>query len=131
IPINNFSERISVIKEYLDTHEWDIFLGGGTKVMRRNFVKSISYKTEKLAVLKKMACAHMIFFNKKVYDFFLNMQFFAPIDTCWWNRITALVPSPFIASQDHGFSNVCNTVQNYQKIIELNSGILSQMIATI
>ena len=132
VPTNDFKERFGVIKEYLDTHhDWDIFLGGGTKILKKNLVKKIQYKTEKFGVLRKMACAHMIIYNKKVYDFFLNMKYHAPIDRSWWYKFTALVPSPFVATQDEGYSDIAKEKVCYINSIDMSNRALSYFIASL
>ena len=106
---DNFKERFIKIKNILDNKDdWDIFLGGVTystknppiledliEVDNEYFIKSANGYT-----------AHMICYNEKVYDFFLNANINIPVDKVWHKYCKALIPVPIISLQNEGYSNI-------------------------
>ncbi len=114
---SNFASRICKVKEYLDSNDsWDIYLGGSNKISHEDIITKINYKTENFVMTKKGFMAHMICYNSKVYDFYLENynNSHIPIDALWHGNLNALVSVPFISGQDDGFSNIVKVPVSYQ-----------------
>jgi GR25 family glycosyltransferase involved in LPS biosynthesis len=108
---NNFDERLLKIKKILDNYnDWDIFLGGPNKVFSHDCFESICIDDENFVKATKGYAIHMICYNQKSYDFFLKIDPFSniPIDKCWHDNLTALIPVPYIAIQIDSYSNIVN-----------------------
>jgi hypothetical protein len=110
-PMNNFYERLIIIKKYLDENDtWSIYLGGTSKVFDTNVINNFIFNGEKIVEVDKGYMTHFICYNHSVYDFFLEREnnFEIPIDKIWHENFNALVSVPFIAFQCDGYSNILN-----------------------
>jgi hypothetical protein len=113
----NFEERICKIKKILDTYnDWNIFLGGPNKVFSHDVIEIVNIDDENFVKAKKGYATHMICYNENSFDFFLSINVFdnIPIDICWHNKLTAIIPIPFIAAQIDGYSNIVNLPKSYR-----------------
>lgn len=113
----NFNERLTNIKNILDVYdEWDIFLGGPNTVFSHDVINSVCIENENFVKTQKGYTTHMICYNYKCYDFFLNIEPYSgiPVDKCWHEKLTAIIPVPFIAAQDEGYSNIVCLAKSYE-----------------
>ena len=59
--------------------------------------------------------------------FFLSSyaNYTVPIDKCWRNNLTALIPVPFLAAQIDSYSNIVNVAKSYRgKTISSNNSLV-------
>jgi hypothetical protein len=103
-------DKLLLVKEYLDTkNDWNLFVGGGTGIWDGHIVKKLNYDKLDLFEVFKIKTAHMIFYHRSVYEFFLSIDPFTssvPIDKIWHYIYHAIIPIPFIATQSNGFSDI-------------------------
>jgi GR25 family glycosyltransferase involved in LPS biosynthesis len=113
----DFINRLCKIKKILDELEdWDIFLGSTNTVFTRHVINKIYVNDEHFLKVTRGKTAHMICYNEKVYDTYLNTVPYinSPIDKFWHDKFTAIIPIPYIASQDDGFSDILNKDISYE-----------------
>lgn len=116
----NFVNRLCKVKKILDEYEdWDIFLGSTNHVFAQDVIEKKNILEIFFLKMIRGSSAHMICYNQKVYDTFINANPYTdgPVDKFWINKFTAIVPIPFIASQNEGFSNILNKNISYKKRI--------------
>ena len=118
-PTDNFDNNLNEILIYLNnnTEEWDIFLGGVTNVWCYNNLIKLNTNLN-LININKGKTAHLVIYNEKCYDFFLNHHVTIPIDKCWHRKLSALTCIPFIATQSDGNSSIEKKYVNYSKRFE-------------
>ena len=136
LPCENFKERFTIIKNYLETHKnWDLYLGGGVikpewcKTWENNFKESFSYKSENFVEINKSYGFHFVCYNKSVYDFFLNINNYRiPIDKIWWRNKKAIISYPFIGIQSEGWSDITNIARSTEGKTKLSQQLLKEFI---
>jgi hypothetical protein len=113
-PINNFNNRIIEIKKYLDSYRnWDLFIGGGFHICPFHIKGKLDTTIDNLYKINGGYCLHFVIYNHTSYDYFLQQdENNSPIDHVWQDRLTCIVPLPFIASQLDTFSNISNNQQS-------------------
>lgn len=113
----DFDSNIILILEYLSNNlnNWNIFLGGVTKVW--NYNKLINLRENlNLLYISEGKTSHFIIYNSNSYDFYLNFDssnLNITIDKCWHHKLTAITSIPFIATQYEDYSNIENSLMNY------------------
>jgi hypothetical protein len=113
----NFVERICEIKKILDIYDnWDIFLGGPTKVYSYDVINMLNINEQNFVKTKTGSAMHMICYNESSYDFFLSLNPLdnIPIDKCWHNKLVAIIPVPFMAEQIDGYSDIVKLHKSYR-----------------
>ena len=114
--LENFEERFNLIFEFLEKNndKWDIFLGGVNETKVKDIKKKIIYNDNTFFYISRGTCSHFIIYNKSSYHFFLSKNVYKEInDTCWFNKLRALVIVPFLAYQLPGFSNIKSMKKDY------------------
>lgn len=120
IPISSdFTNRFNNIKEYLDNNNnWDLFLGCGTLAnkFRNNFTifDKINIKDEELCIVNRIQTANFIIYNKSSYDFFLKIEQPTIIDTCWFDKLKAIIPVNFLVTQAVSYSTIEKKEVDYE-----------------
>jgi glycosyl transferase family 25 len=121
---DNFVDRLICIKQYLDNNDdWNIFLGGVFHTSSYHIINKVDIQNENLFEITNGYCAHFIIYNHTCYDLFLSAdETQCPIDLYWQEKITALIPIPFIATQKSSFSDIINKHDDtYRKRIKLTN----------
>jgi hypothetical protein len=130
ININDFVKRLNTICEQLNKLKaWHILLGGVYGNMMPRNLKIIQLKNQKCQQIYNGFCTHLIMYNSSCYDFVLQHPINRPIDHIWHGKLTALVPLPFLANQNNGFSNIQHKfVSNVsQKIHNYNNALMKKL----
>lgn len=105
--ISTFKDRFIKIKNYLDSfNDWNIFLGGTATLNPNSYSKIIRFDDQVIVEFSRAYMTHMVCYNSNIYDLFLTNQMKRPIDEFWFDKIKALIPVPFIATQLEGFSDI-------------------------
>lgn len=109
-----FDTNLKLILDYLESNidEWNIFLGGVTKVWTYNRYVKLTDDL-KLLYIDEGKTFHFMIYNSNCYDFWLNLKPTDPIDKCWHNKIVGIVSIPFIAIQYADYSDIENKQINY------------------
>jgi hypothetical protein len=107
-PINNMTERLLKIKEYLDNNDnWHLFIGGVNYTRSENIINKIDTDIDFLVNINMGCMTHFMIYNEKIYDFILNLDENVEIaDRAWHYKYNAIIPLPFIAYQYGGYSNI-------------------------
>jgi GR25 family glycosyltransferase involved in LPS biosynthesis len=127
--INTFKERFLYFKKYLDeNNDWDIFLGGTASIHPLWLTSIIKSGCENLFEFKKAYMTHMICYNNRIYDFFLNEPIIRPIDEFWHEKIKALIPVPFLVGQISGISDIVRIKKSDEKRINDANTLLVKYI---
>lgn len=114
LPCDNFEDRMMNIIDYLDNNDFEIFLGMVNKCSEKKITNVIKNNKENLIEIKSANSAHLIIYNKKVYDFFLSEnEEIRAVDRCWNNKIKAIVTLPFLVYPTDDFSNIEQKQTNY------------------
>lgn len=126
IDIESFKDRFLKIKNYLDSNnDWNIFLGGTASLHPNSYNKIIKFDDQVLVEFAKAYMTHMVCYNQNVYDMFLNDPMYKPVDEFWFNKIKALIPVPFIATQLEGYSDIIKKVKSDKtRILEANNKLI-------
>ncbi len=105
---SNFIVRLKKIVNYLETHDdWNIMIGSTASTKPSFYDKIIPFdENDYFVEFNSAFMTHMVFYNKNIYDFFLNEEITSPIDQFWHRKIKALIPVPFIAKQYPNFSDI-------------------------
>jgi GR25 family glycosyltransferase involved in LPS biosynthesis len=130
--VNKFAHKLRMIKEILDQQsDWDIVLGG---VFSNNDIgvnEIIRFKKQHLIFLRilKGFCTHLMFYNRRCYDFFLNHPLTRPIDHVWQGKLKAYVPLPFLANQRPSYSNISKKkdLHVYKEIVKTNFLLMKKL----
>ena len=110
-----FDINLKQILNWLENNmeEWNIFLGGVTKVW--NYNKLIQLDNDlKLLSINEGKTTHFIIYNSNCYDYYLSLDSNIPIDKCWHNKLIGITSIPFIAIQYSDFSDIENKEVNYE-----------------
>jgi len=132
--ISDFVKRLNIICEQLNKLKaWHIFLGGvyGNSIPpATRSSKLIQIKNQKYQQIHFGFCTHLIIYNSSCYEFFLQHPVNRPIDHVWHGKLTALIPLPFLANQNNGFSNIQHKfVSNVsQKINNYNNTLMKKTL---
>lgn len=75
-PCPNFIDRFNTVNQYLTNNDnWNLYLGGCTKITNDNIINFFSYENEKFIEINYSNCMHMVCYNEKIYDLFLKLNF--------------------------------------------------------
>ena len=75
-PCPDFINRFNIVNEYLSNNDnWNLYMGGCTKITKNNIIDILSFKNEKFIEINYSNCMHMVCYNHKIYDFFLKIYF--------------------------------------------------------
>lgn len=126
---DNFKSRFLKIKNYLDSNNnWDIFLGGTATIIPHSHKKVIKFEDQVFVEFHKAFMTHMVCYNSKVYDFYLDDKMLVPVDEFWFGKIKALIPVPFIATQLEGYSDIVRKKKSDKKRISDANDLLIKYI---
>lgn len=126
---NNFADKINDIKTFLDNYEdWDIFVGGCTKMSEQNIVKKIDFNN--IIEINKANTTHFMIYNSSCYDFFLDFKDFnTAIDAVWHYKLRGLTMAPFIAYQLVGYSDIEKKAINYSRVFRSSERKIFEYLA--
>jgi len=104
----NFLDRFKKIVEYLETHDdWNIMIGSTASIRPSYYDNVVPFaENEYFIEFNSAFMTHMVFYNKNIYDFYINEKITKPVDEFWHKKIKALIPVPFIAKQYPNFSDI-------------------------
>ena len=124
--IEDFTKRLSNIKCYLDScNDWSIFLGGTFGINGQNIKGKKNTDCDNLYLTNYGFCTHLMIYESNTYDYFINYSpEIMPIDRVWHGTYNAIIPVPFIATQDNSYSDVTQTQYCYNKLIRKTNKIL-------
>ena len=140
-PCVNFIDRFATVNEYLaNNDDWNLYLGACNRIEKKNLLKKLIYKNENFIEINSGYCMHMVCYNEKIYDSFLNIFFnqenkietninnlyqydnllfdklnTKPIDIAWRYFTNAIISVPFLAYQTSEFSYVKNKPNKYYR----------------
>lgn len=116
---NNFDERWSEIKRWLDNNEdkWDVFLGGTQDISTK--IQHVVYdKNLKLIMFNRAPLAHFIYYNRKFIDNVLAVDTTKiAIDgiSRVYKQMRIVTCYPFLAHQKPGLSNISGYETNFME----------------
>ena len=138
-PSNDFNTSWPLIKSWLDSNRdrWDIYVGGTTYY---NIINKSSDTIKPICKLDsniklyytKLLCLHFYYLNSSAYDKFLewkkDVEKNGAVDM-WPNilNMKIVTSSPFIASQNDGYSNIMNSQTNYNKAFEESGKVIASI----
>jgi len=138
-PSKDFNTRWFLIKSWLDSNRdrWDIYVGGTTyyNVINKSSdtIKPICKLDSNIKLYyTKLLCLHFYYLNSSAYDKFLewkkNAEKNGAVDM-WPNIINMKIvtSSPFIASQNDGYSDIQNTQANYNNSFKESGKIIASI----
>ena len=138
-PSNDFNKMWPLIKSWLDSNreKWDIYTGGTTyyNVINKSLdtIKPICKLDSNIKLYyTKFLCTHFYYLNSSAYDKFLewkkDIEKNGAVDM-WPNIINMKIvsSSPFIASQNDGYSNIVNSQTNYNKDFEESGKVIASI----
>jgi hypothetical protein len=125
------AQKLKELIEFLNNYaDWDIFLGGCTKVEQRNIIKRVPHPNLNLIEINKGNCTHCMIYNKSSYDFFLNHPLNIQIDNAWNNTtVRGLTITPFLAYQEAGHSDILNSEMDYTKKLKRCEKLLCNYVS--
>ena len=130
----NFETTFYNILKYLnsDLNQWNLFLGGITKCYEYNIHKIEIYKNQSFLHTRKGKTFHFVIYNQNCYDFFLNYKFDnTPIDKIWNFKLNAIIPIPFIAYQEDGFSDIeQKNISYYHRYKSIENNLIKYHLPT-
>ena len=109
-----FDFNLKQILNWLENNmeKWNIFLGGVTHAW--DYTNLIELDNNlKLLSINKGKTAHFVIYNSNCYDYYSDLEPKIPIDKCWHNKLTGIIPIPFIVIQHADYSNIENKEINY------------------
>lgn len=111
-----FDIDLKKILDWLENNmgEWNIFLGGVTKVWNYKNIIELDNNL-KLLSIDEGKTAHFVIYNSNCYDYYLGIgpEPYIPIDKCWHNKLIGIVSIPFLAIQYTDYSDIENKEVNY------------------
>lgn len=111
-----FDTNLKQILDWLENNmgEWNIFLGGVTKVWNYKNIIELDNNL-KLLSINEGKTAHFVIYNSNCYDYYLGIEpeQDIPIDKYWHNKLTGIVSIPFLAIQYTDYSDIENKEVNY------------------
>lgn len=126
--LENFYERFINIKKFLDSkNDWKLFLGGATHC--KKLLYKIKDSIEDLYFANNLATSHFMIYNNTCYDFFLNFdETKSPVDRCWNNKMDAIIPVPYLATQRKSYSDIakCRNITIFRMINANNQFLINE-----
>lgn len=109
-----FDTNLKLILNYLESNmeEWNIFLGGVTRVWEYNKCAKLNCEL-KLLYIDEGKTFHFVIYNSNCYDYWLNLKPIVPIDKCWHHKLVGIISIPFVVTQYTDYSDIENKKVNY------------------
>jgi len=138
-PSKDFNTSWPLIKDWLDSNrkEWDIYVGGTTyyDIINKSSdtIKPICKLDSNIKLYyTKLLCLHFYYLNSSAYNKFLewkkNAEKNGAVDM-WPNIINMKIvtSTPFIATQNDGYSNITNTQANYNNAFKESGKVIASI----
>jgi len=138
-PSNDFNTTWPLIKNWLDSNKnkWDIYVGGTTyyEIINKSSdtIKPICKLHSNIKLYyTKLLCLHFYYLNSSAYNKFLEWKMNAEKNGAvdmWPNIINMKIvtSTPFIATQNEGYSNIQNSQANYNKAFKESGKIIASV----
>lgn len=124
-----FDTNLKLILNYLEDNmgEWNIFLGGVTRVWEYNKCTELNDDL-KLLYINEGKTFHFVIYNSNCYDYWLNLKPIVPIDKCWHHKLVGIISIPFVVTQYTDYSDIENKKVNYDSRFDSIEKNFTQML---